>query len=249
MATSLTPMFTKLNGRETYNNWAFAMQAYLEHEDLWNCVLGTDDTADAAVKAKRDIRAKSKLVMMVNECNYIHIRNVSSAKEVWQKLADAFEDTGLSRRVGLMRKMLLTKLEDCHSMEEYVTTILSTSQMLNDIKFEVSPEWIGTFLLAGLPEMYKPMIMAIENSGVDVTGDYVKSKLLQEVKCESKSNGSMALYSATNKKKQKHKHQLYCYNCNKPGHFSNKCTQQSGNKTKLKMFKLNQKVHCCQLLQ
>lgn len=41
---------------------------------------------------------------------------------------------------------------------------------------EVTDEWIWTFLLAGLTEEYRPMIMAIESSGTDITGDFVKTK-------------------------------------------------------------------------
>ncbi|GBP08161.1 hypothetical protein EVAR_2945_1 [Eumeta japonica] len=43
-------------------------------------------------------------------------------------------------------------------------------------------QWLGTLLLAGLPDEYKPMIMAIESSGVAITADSIKTKLLQEVK-------------------------------------------------------------------
>ena len=43
-------------------------------------------------------------------------------------------------------------------------------------------EWIGALLLAGLPPRYKPMIMALKSSGVDVTSGLVKTKLSQEVR-------------------------------------------------------------------
>jgi len=39
---------------------------------------------------------------------------------------------------------------------------------------------IAAIMLACLTPEYKPMVMAIENSGVQINSDYVKSKLLQE---------------------------------------------------------------------
>jgi hypothetical protein len=49
-----------------------------------------------------------------------------------------------------------------------------------DIDRTLDDEFIAANMLARLIPEYKPMVMAIENSGVQITSDYVKSKLLQE---------------------------------------------------------------------
>lgn len=131
----------KLLGRENYNNWAFAMKAYLEHENLWSCVEGRDPEADAASKITRETKAKSKLIMMVGASNFLHIRSAKTAKELWYKLQEPFQlprQGSYARKIGLMRKMIVTKLDDCSSTEEYVNIIILTAQMLNDIGFVVS---------------------------------------------------------------------------------------------------------------
>ena len=43
-------------------------------------------------------------------------------------------------------------------------------------------------MLAGLPEQYKPMIMGIQSSGIKITGDSIKMKLLQDVKCDTEDS-------------------------------------------------------------
>lgn len=63
-----------------------------------------------------------------------------------------------------------------------INIILNTSHKLNGIGLAVTDEWIGTLLLAGLPDYYKPMIMAIESSGVSISADAIKAKILQKVK-------------------------------------------------------------------
>ena len=71
-----------------------------------------------------------------------------------------------------------TKLWNCTSVEEYINTIITTAHKLNGIGFNVADEWIGSLLLAGLPEEYKPMIMGLERSDTLITGDAIKTKLL-----------------------------------------------------------------------
>ena len=76
------------------------------------------------------------------------------------------------------------------------------------------------------------MIMGIESSGVPVTGDAIKTKLLQDVKS---SDGEIAMYnnrfkkttsnfSAKNGSINKNR-AVRCYQCNKFGHFAKTVTR------------------------
>ncbi|XP_026745427.1 uncharacterized protein LOC113506787, partial [Trichoplusia ni] len=104
---------------------------------------------------------------------------------------------------------------------------MSAAHKLRNISFDINDEWLGTLLLAGLPEVYKPMIMALESSGVPITADSVKTKLLQEIK----SSESVALYaSKPSKYKQKDSDSSpkfnkgpRCFKCNRYGHISKNC--------------------------
>ncbi|KAJ6641550.1 Maternal effect protein staufen [Pseudolycoriella hygida] len=173
------PAIDKLTGRDNYVTWQFAVRAYLEHEGLWDCVTGS------ATDAKNLVKAKSKLILLIHPTNYVHIKKCTSAKEIWDTLQAFFSDSGLTRRVCLIRTLTTTKLIDCANVEEYVQVIMNAAHKLQAINCDVADEWIGTFMLAGLPEYYHPMIMAIENSGMSITGDAIKTKLLQDVKSET----------------------------------------------------------------
>lgn len=48
-----------------------------------------------------------------------------------------------------MRKIVNTKLEGCESMDAYVSEIISTSQKLSEVGFDVPDEWLAIFILAG----------------------------------------------------------------------------------------------------
>jgi hypothetical protein len=101
------------------------------------------------------------------------LRSATSAKEAWDNLKKAYEDKGLTRRLGLLRKPLL-KLHSYRYMDEHVIEIMSISQQLADISAAANGEFICVVMLSGLPSEYNPMITALESSGVKLTSDFVK---------------------------------------------------------------------------
>lgn len=66
-------------------------------------MLGTE-TSD-----KRIVRPKAKIVLSIDEIIYVHVMNAT--KDAWENLEKVFEDNGLTRKVGLLRKITTTKLE------------------------------------------------------------------------------------------------------------------------------------------
>lgn len=210
----------KLSGRENYATWSFAVKAYLEHEDMWNVVMITPEDK------KADTKVKSKLILLIEPMLYVHIQEAKTAKQVWDNLAKAFADSGLTRKVSLLKDLINTTLDSSSSVEEYVTKIMSSAHKLRNIGFSVDDEWLGTLMLAGLPEVYRPMIMALESSGVQISADLIKTKLLQEVNMSD----STAFYTNSGNKNFKNKNFQQtkqkgprCYNCNKFGHLSKYC--------------------------
>jgi hypothetical protein len=61
-----------------------------------------------------------------------------------------------------------------------VAQVLSTAQEIATIGNRLDDDLIAILLLQGLTSDYKPMRMATENSGIKLTTNYVKTKLLQE---------------------------------------------------------------------
>ncbi|KXJ72145.1 hypothetical protein RP20_CCG018741 [Aedes albopictus] len=235
-STSL-PSIERLVGRENWPTWKFAVQTFLELEDLWEAVKPTPnaDGTDPAVDPLKDRRARGKIILLLDPVNYVHVREAKTAKEAWSKLESAFEDTGLTRKVGLLRKLITASLATNGSMETYVNTIVATAHQLRGIGFDISEEWIGTLLLAGLPEEYRPMVMALENSGTAITGDIVKTKLLQEVRVSSSSSSAAGAAFSSNKHHGRKPKQAdpppqgkgpKCRRCQKYGHIARECPQK-----------------------
>lgn len=242
MASNYIVNVPKLRGRENYSEWCFAAENFLVLEGMKHCVI---PVADKKVEEADDEKTKAKLIMTIDPTLYVHIKTVKSSKELWEKLRQLFDDSGFSRRISLLRNLISIRLENCSSMTSYVTQIIDTSQKLSGTGFEINDQWTGSLLLAGLPDRFAPMIMAIEHSGISITADSIKTKLLdmsspeQE---ESEVNGAFATRSIKfNRKKNtslsmaknsgnvgsidsvKSNKMVKCYSCKQTGHYRNQC--------------------------
>lgn len=92
-ASTFLPV-AKLKGRENYTTWKIAVENLLNLDGLWKAVLGTKSSKDKIAKAK------AKIVLSVGETLYMRVAKATTAEEVWKNLRKAFEDKGLTRKVG-----------------------------------------------------------------------------------------------------------------------------------------------------
>lgn len=227
MAVNFQASVPKLKGRENYEEWAFGVQNVLILDGLWGCVEGTESDADKCAKAK------ARIVLTIDSALFSHIRDELTPKNVWDKLKSMFSDSGQTRKINLLRSLISTKMENCESMGDYVNKVVETSQRLKSTGFAIDDVWIGSLLLAGLPEKYSPMIMAIEHSGIAITADAIKTKLL-DMEVEPQRHG-VAFAGGENKGKyfEKKKHKgVKCYACKEFGHFKSQCPKLAGEETK-----------------
>lgn len=51
-----------------------------------------------ALEIANECKARTKLILLLNPINYVHVWNATTAAAVWKKLKTAFEDSRLTRR-------------------------------------------------------------------------------------------------------------------------------------------------------
>uniref|UniRef100_A0AAG5CSP7 Retrovirus-related Pol polyprotein from transposon TNT 1-94 n=1 Tax=Anopheles atroparvus TaxID=41427 RepID=A0AAG5CSP7_ANOAO len=86
--------------------------------------------------------------------------------------------------------------------------------------------------MKGLPKQYDPMILGLESSGIQLTADIVKAKILQDVKVSSEKQTVEAFLgnSKSTTKRSSVKSNVQCYRCKKMGHFASQCSNQFSDK-------------------
>ncbi|CAH2109147.1 unnamed protein product [Euphydryas editha] len=247
MSSNYVVSVPKLKGRENYAEWAFAAENFLVLEGTSDCILQTKPEEAAA-----DAKTKAKLILTIDSALYVHIKEVKSTKELWDKLKQLFDDSGFTRRISLLRTLISIRLENCTSMTSYVTQIIETSQKLNGTGFNINDEWVGCLLLAGLSEKYSPMI---EHSGIKITADAIKTKLMDLEEDSGDVSGAFASFrknkigsigeTKDNRHMSKSKPRntqkiIKCYKCKQTGHYRNQCTNFDKDASNTKTFERKQ---------
>lgn len=188
MTTNYIQSVPKLKKRENYDEWSSAAENLLVLDGMAHDVKAVDGTER---KTADDAKTKAKLILTIDPALYVHIKDTKTSEELWLKLKKMFDHSGFSRKITLLRHLISIRQENCDSMTTYVTQVVETAQRLNGTGFTTNDEWVGSLLLAGLPEKFSPMIMAIEHSGITITADVIKAKLMDlEVGSDLDSNGA-----------------------------------------------------------
>lgn len=169
----------KLKGKVNYKNWAFAAENYLSLKGLDDCIQSEQGTPGVAIEvdAEKLKKAKTLLVLLVEESQFRHIKSCKTALEIWNVLKTQYEDKKLDNKIGLLRHLISIRLANHASMETYINDVIDTAESLHNIDFELSDLWIGIILLAGLTDDYHSFILGIEASGAEITGEYIMTKL------------------------------------------------------------------------
>lgn len=132
---------------------------------------------------------------------------------------------------------LLTQSPTCFCLKTLVRVsanlpTIETSQKLIGSVLNTNDEWIGSLLLVGLPDKYFPMIMSIDQSGISITADTIKTKLLDmEDSTNSSGNNAFGTFykkkigntTETKDKQISKKKVINCYKCKKVCHYRNEC--------------------------
>lgn len=166
----------KLKGRINYDEWKVAAKSYLIIKGLWSVVNEeSDDSPETNQKAIGEI------TLMVEPILYNYLIDSTSAKQVWDNLSKAFDDSGTARKVAILNQLVSIKLAKHQHIEPYVNEILLYWKKSEIAGFNIEEQVIASLMLGGLPEKYRAIVLGIENIAKELTVDYVKTVLLQRI--------------------------------------------------------------------
>lgn len=219
-------LIEKLHGLDNYLSWKFAIKMMLTLENLWGCVDGSD--ADGG----KDARALARICLSIQPSLYQLVRNCTTSKDAWKKLADAFEDKGLYRKVLLLRQLHRVEYHNFSCMSDYIEGVMKLVAQLSDIGKNIEDGEVAEILLSGLPEEYNVLVSGLETAGLTntLTSEIVRTRLLQEDhrKSNIQTNNDTSTAYMIKKKNTK----LLCSYCKRNGHVARRCFKRKREEAK-----------------
>ena len=227
MSSSSNLPFERLRGRENYGVWRIGAKAHLVTKGLFDEM--KKDVADLKEDTAKRSNEKclAELTLLMDSSVYTYIEDCKTAKEAWNALAKAFEDSGAVRKVTLLKQWITLKLSDFESMQDYVNECLILRSRVKSAGFEIDEKVAGSIMLCGLPDSFKSLVMGVEAKSDDITVDYVKNILLQEIDFRGGGETAMAVKNRKSGKNKPHK-SVKCYDC-QGNHYRNKCPLRKKN--------------------
>lgn len=206
MQNNFSASVSKLKGREKYDECAFAAENFFVLDGLKKCMDGSETEAEKIIQARA-------LYMLYN-----HIKYTETAEELWKKGKVIFNDAEFIRKIGLLRVPISLRRENCDSQASYVNQVVETARSLRGTGFKIDEEWLGSLLLAGVPEKYAPMAMAIEYSGITITIHSKKKSKLVDMESDPGSafNAFVGKFQSPSNANKK---EVTCCRCKKKGHY------------------------------
>ena len=242
----------KLNG-DNYHSWKFNIKMYLIGKDLWEIVDGTEVVGENASEEeikkfkKRENLALSLMCLSVTTNLQIYVRNAKTPKEVWNNLANHFEEKSLSRKIFYRRKMYSARMEKGSTMVEHVNNLKTISEHLEALEDVVVEKDLVMILISSLPEEYNNLITALETLKEEqLTWNYVRDRVLHEYE-RKKGDGKQikeiqhkiqdALFVDNRKPQKKYQQgkqnwnnnnttKFKCHYCHEKGHFQKDCPKR-----------------------
>ncbi|KAI5644631.1 gag-polypeptide of LTR copia-type domain-containing protein [Phthorimaea operculella] len=155
-ATSSSNQLTaveKLNGSLNYSSWSFTMKNLLIVSDLWDVVDQPEEKltelGEQAFK-RLDAKAKARICLNLEKHVFPIVKNAETSSETWENLKKNYADSGLLRKLHLLRSLFNSKLEH-QNMQEYVSKIRGIHQQLQEIgEKSIQDSFIGTIMLTVL---------------------------------------------------------------------------------------------------
>ena len=98
----------------------------------------------------------------------IEVRNLDTAKEVWDAVCAKHEAKALTVKVDMRRRMYKMKCEDDSNVRTHLESLMKMHEQLASMNAALTDDDLVTIILGSLPKSYRPLINTITMSAMHV---------------------------------------------------------------------------------
>jgi len=160
----------KLNN-QNYNTWATCIESYLQGQDLWEVVGGSEVTQPAAEDANGVLRkwkikagkAMFALKTTIEEEMLEHIRDAKSPKEAWDTFATLFSKRN-DTKLQLLENELLSMAQRDMAVAQYFHKVKSICREISELDptAAIGEARIKRIIVHGLRPEYRSFVAAVQ---------------------------------------------------------------------------------------
>ena len=164
----------KLQSIEQWAMYKFQIRVLMNASDLWEIVSGDEaipviggvikTEADLAIPIKewtrKDRKAQKIIVMSVGNQPMLHIMNCTTAREMWIKLENVYEQKSKASLHLIQQRFYSFAKDPLDNMAIHISKLQAIVQQLRDLGEMVSPTMVVTKILMTLPASFNHFFSA-----------------------------------------------------------------------------------------
>ncbi|XP_058987404.1 uncharacterized protein LOC131806765 [Musca domestica] len=155
MAETKVYQLHRFNG-QNYQLWKRQMEIYTTENKLKPYILGTvmKSATNSQAWEEKDAEAQAFIMRGLELQQLKHLTDCTTAAQMWSRLKTIHAEKSEQSAQVLLEKFINLKMEEDDNVMNFIATITSLTQRLNDMNLEQKEQMIISKILCSLPSKY-----------------------------------------------------------------------------------------------
>jgi len=218
----------KFDGRINFGLWKVQVKDVLIQSGLQKALKGNTSKMEADKWEELDLRATSAIRLCLANNVFVNVQNLSSAKELWEKLEGLYQAKGISNRLLLKEQFHNLRMDEGTKISDHLSTLNNIVSELESIEVKIDDKDKTLRLILSLPPSYVHLKAVLMYGKESLSFEEVATKIISEERRmksdESTSSSSMLLTRSGANGKKIHAKDFSCWKCRMSGHLKRNCS-------------------------
>jgi len=194
---------------------------------LHKALKGNTSKMEADKWEELDLRAASAIRLCLAKNVLVNVQNLSSGKELWEKLEGLYQAKGILNQLLLKEQFHNLRMDDGTKISDYLSNLNYIISELESIEVKIDDEDKALRLILSLPPSYNHLKPVLINGKESLSFEEVATKIISEERRmksdESTSSSSMLLTRSGANGKKIHAKNFSCCKCGMSEHLKRNC--------------------------